>query len=83
MQNFLKNFFSIGYGWNEWYRDRHTFFSILFGWLSVSLIALTAGKLDLHTFELQGYAVLGVAGASVIKNWLGNNTPPSPPGGTQ
>lgn len=71
-----KDWFSFGYGLEEWKRDRHAFFVVMIGFAVVDLPMVAQGKLDWPTFLLHAKvaAILGVV--SVLKNLSLNNDPP-------
>lgn len=69
-----REWLSIGYGPNEWHRDRHAGFVVLIGYVAV----LAAAPGDLTWDKAGRYAV--AAGCAFVlgccKSYLTNNKPP-------
>lgn len=67
------DWFSIGYGLEEWKRDRHTFIVVLIGWLIVDIGPLVHGTLDWPTFLMNARYAVAIGVVSVLKNYTINN----------
>lgn len=73
MPSWFSQWFSFGYGLEEWKRDRHAFCTIVISWLVVDLSPYLTGHLDGPTFKAHAILAVSMAATSVLKNLVMNN----------